>query len=104
VAGGLDDDALVGEALSSQVLAEATLGRPEAATTLKAALTHQAAAASKRILAQPEFTAAIARMWWDEPAAVRDTYEKLAEHGRQLGAEGALAYGYGMLAQADMLL
>src|SRR5262249_25744757 len=48
--------------------------------------------------------AAIARMWWDEPAAVRDTYEKLAEHGRQLGDEGSLAYVYVMLAQADILL
>jgi DNA-binding CsgD family transcriptional regulator len=104
LAGELSDEALVGEALSSQVLAEATLGRPEAAATLEAALAHQAAAASKRILAQPKFTAAIARMWWDEPAAVRETYEELAEHGRQLGDEGSLAYVYVMLAQADILL
>jgi DNA-binding CsgD family transcriptional regulator len=104
LAGELGDEALVGEALSSQVLAEATLGRPEAAATLEAALAHQAAAASKRILAQPKFTAAIARMWWDEPAAVRETCEELAEHGRQLGDEGSLAYVYVMLAQADILL
>jgi DNA-binding CsgD family transcriptional regulator len=104
LAGELGDEALVGEALSSQVLAEATLGRPEAAASLEAALAHQAAAASKRILAQPKFTAAIARMWWDEPAAGRETCEELAEHGRQLGDEGSLAYVYVMLAQADILL
>ena len=104
LAGELGDEALVGEALSSQVLAEATLGRPEAAATLEAALAHQAAAASKRILAQPKFTAAIARMWWDEPAAGRETCEELAEHGQQLGDEGSLAYVYVMLAQADILL
>ncbi len=92
------------DTLSSQVLAEATLGRPEAAATLEAALTHQAAATSERVLAQPRFTAAIARMWWDEPAAVRETYEELAEHGRQLGDEGSLAYVHLMLAQADILL
>jgi DNA-binding CsgD family transcriptional regulator len=104
LAGELGDEALVGEALSSQVLAEATLGRPEAAATLEAALAHQAAAASKRILAQPKFTAAIARMWWDEPAAGRETCKELAEHGQQLGDEGSLAYVYVMLAQADILL
>jgi DNA-binding CsgD family transcriptional regulator len=104
LAGELGDEALVGEALSSQVLAEATLGRPEAAATLEAALAHQAAAASKRILAQPKFTAAIARMWWDDPAAGRETCEELADHGQQLGDEGSLAYVYVMLAQADILL
>ena len=104
LAGRLGDEALVGEALSSQVLAEATLGRPEAAATLEAALAHQAAAASKRILAQPKFTAAIARMWWDDPAAGRETCEELADHGQQLGDEGSLAYVYVMLAQADILL
>ena len=104
LAGELGDEALVGEALSSQLLAEATLGRPEAAATLEAALAHQAAAASERILAQPKFAAAIARMWWDDPGTVRETCEELAEHGRQLGDEGSLAYVYVMLAQADILL
>jgi DNA-binding CsgD family transcriptional regulator len=104
LAGELGDEALVGEALSSQALAEATLGRPEAAATLEAALARQAAAASERILAQPKFTAAIARMWWDEPAAGRETCEELADHGQQLGDEGSLAYVYVMLAQADILL
>jgi DNA-binding CsgD family transcriptional regulator len=100
----LGDQALVAEALGSQLLAEATLGRPEAAATLEEALTHQAAAASGRILAQPKWIAAIARMWWDEPAAVRETYEELAERGQELGDEGSLAYVYLMLAQADTLL
>jgi DNA-binding CsgD family transcriptional regulator len=97
-------EALVAEALSSQVLAEATLGRPEAAATLEEALAHQDAAAAERILAQPKWTAAIARMWWDEPAAVRTTYEELVRHGQELGDEGSLAYVYVMLAQADVLL
>ena len=100
----LGAEALLGAALSAQVLAEATLGRPEARTTLEAALAHQEAASAGRILAQPRWTAAIARMWWDEPAAVRETYEELAEQGRELGDEGSLAYVYLMLAQADLLL
>jgi DNA-binding CsgD family transcriptional regulator len=100
----LGDDALVGEALGSQLLAEATLGRPEAAATLHEALAYQEAAESKRILAQPKWTAAIARMWWDEPAAVRQTYEELVERGRELGDEGSLAYVHVMVAQAEILL
>jgi DNA-binding CsgD family transcriptional regulator len=104
LAGDLGEQALLGEALGSQLLAEATLGRPEAAETLKAALAQQEAAEAERILAQPKWTAAIARMWWDEPAAVRETYEELVEHGRESGDEGSLAYVYVMLAQADVLL
>ncbi len=100
----LGDVALVAEALSAQALAEATLGRPEATGTLEEALTHQPATESERTLAQPRFAAAIARMWWDEPVAVRKTHEQLARHGRELGDEGSLAYVYVMLAQADTLL
>ena len=100
----LGEQALVAEALGSQLLAEATLGRPEAAATLEAALALQPAAESERILAQPRWVAAIARMWWDEPIAVRKTYEELVERGRELGDEGSLAYVYIMLAQADTLL
>lgn len=104
VARELGDETLLGSALGSQLLAEATLGRPEAATTLEAALALQPAAATERILAQPKWTAAIARMWWEEPSAVRQTYEELIEHGREIGDEGSLAYIYVMLAQADCLL
>jgi DNA-binding CsgD family transcriptional regulator len=104
LAGELGEQALLGEALSSQLLAEATLGRPEAAETLEAALAQQEAAEAERILAQPKWSAAIARMWWDEPAAVRETYEDLVEQGRERGDEGSLAYVYVMLAQADVLL
>jgi DNA-binding NarL/FixJ family response regulator len=100
----LGAEALLGAALSSQVLAEATLGRPEARESLEAALAHQDAAAAERILAQPRWTAAIARMWWDEPGTVRETYEELAQEGKELGDEGSLAYVYLMLAQADLLL
>jgi DNA-binding CsgD family transcriptional regulator len=100
----LGDEALLAEALGSRLLAEATLGRPEAAKTLDSALAMQEAAAGERILAQPRWAAAIARMWWDEPATVRQTYEELVERGRESGDEGSLAYVYVMLAQADVLL
>jgi DNA-binding CsgD family transcriptional regulator len=76
----------------------------DARQTLETALRHQEALESERILAQPIWAGAIARMWWDEPAAVRATYEELGERGRQLGDEGSLAYVYVMLAQADILL
>jgi DNA-binding CsgD family transcriptional regulator len=100
----LDDEALLGSALGSQLLAEATLGRAEATATLEAALALQPAVETERILAQPTWTAAIARMWWEEPGAVRETYEELIERGREVGDEGSLAYVYVMLAQADCLL
>ena len=100
----LADQVLLAEALGSQLLAEATLGRPEATKTLESALAVQEAAAGERILAQPRWATAIARMWWDEPATVRQTYEELVERGRESGDEGSLAYVYVMLAQADLLL
>jgi DNA-binding CsgD family transcriptional regulator len=100
----LDDEALLALALGSQLLAEATLGRPEAAATLEAALGLQPAVESERILAQPEWTAAIARMWWGEPSGVRPTYERLIERGRAAGDEASLPYVYVMLAQAECLL
>jgi DNA-binding CsgD family transcriptional regulator len=104
LAGGLGDDALLATALSSQLLAEATLGRSSARRTLAAALEHQDAATAERLLAQPRWSAAVARMWWDEPAAVRDTYDEVVARGREPVDEGSLAYVYVMLGQADILL
>jgi DNA-binding CsgD family transcriptional regulator len=98
------DDGLLAIALGSQLLAEATLGRPEAAGTLETALALQQAVEGERILVQPEWSAAIVRMWWEEPAGVRPTYEKLIERGRATGDEASLAYVYVLLAQADCLL
>lgn len=100
----LEDEALLALALGSQLLAEATLGRPEAAETLESGLALQPAVESERILAQPEWTAAIARMWWEEPSGVRPTYERLIERGRAAGDEASLPYVYVMLAQAECLL
>jgi DNA-binding CsgD family transcriptional regulator len=104
VARELGDEVLLGSALASQLLAEATLGRTEATATLEAALALQPAMETERILAQPKWAAAVARMWWEEPGAVRETYEELIERGRELGDEGSLAYVYVMLAQSDCLL
>ena len=104
LARGLDDDALLALALSSQLLAEATLGRSEAAKTLEAALALQPEVENERILAQPAFAAAIARMWWEEPGGVKPTSEELIDRGRAAGDEGSLAYVYVMLAQAECLL
>jgi len=90
--------------LSSQLLAEATLGRLEAPETLEAALVLQPVVENERILAQPAFAAAIARMWWEEPGGVKPTAEQLIDRGRAAGDEGSLAYVYVMLAQAECLL
>lgn len=100
----LRDDGLLAIALGSQLLAEATLGRSEATDTLEAALALQPAVENERILVQPEWTAAIVRMWWEKPAGVRPTYKRLIERGRAAGDEGSLAYVYVLLAQADCLL
>jgi DNA-binding CsgD family transcriptional regulator len=104
LARGLGDDALLALALSSQLLAEATLGRLEAPETLEAALALQPEVENERILAQPAFAAAIARMWWEEPGGVKPTSEQLIDRGRAAGDEGSLAYVYVMLAQAECLL
>jgi DNA-binding CsgD family transcriptional regulator len=90
--------------LSSQLLAEATLGRPEALTTLEAALELQPAVGTERIVAQPEWTAAVARMWWEDPSALRSGSESLIEQARAAGDEGSLAYVYVLLAQAECLV
>jgi DNA-binding CsgD family transcriptional regulator len=100
----LDDDGLLALALGSQLLAEATLGRPEAASTLDTALALQPKVEARRVLAQPAWSAAVARMWWEDPSGVEPAYEQLIEHGRAAGDEGSLAYAYVMLAQADCLL
>jgi len=104
LARGLGDDALLALALSSQLLAEATLGRLEAPETLEAALALQPEVENERILGQPVFAAAIARMWWEEPGGVKPTSEQLIDRGRAAGDEGSLAYVYVMLAQAECLL
>ncbi len=98
------DEHTLALALGSQLLAEATVGRAEAAETLEAALALQPAVRGERILGQPEWAAAIARMWWEEPSGVRQIYEQLIERGEDNGDESSLAYVYVMLAQADCLL
>jgi DNA-binding CsgD family transcriptional regulator len=100
----LDDDGLLALALGSQLLAEATLGRPEAASTLEAALGLQPKVEARRVVAQPAWSAAVARMWWEDPSGVEPAYDQLIERGRAAGDEGSLAYAYVMLAQADCLL
>jgi DNA-binding CsgD family transcriptional regulator len=104
LARGLGNDALLALALSSQLLAEATLGRVEAPETLEAALALQPEVENERILGQPAFAAAIARMWWEEPGGVKPTSQQLIDRGRAAGDEGSLAYVYVMLAQAECLL
>jgi DNA-binding CsgD family transcriptional regulator len=100
----LDDDGLLALALGSQLLAEATLGRPEAASTLEWALALQPKVEARRVLAQPAWSAAVARMWWEDPSTVEPVFDELIERGRAAGDEGSLAYAYVMLAQADCLL
>ena len=100
----LGDDSLLAQALSSRLLAEATLGRPEAAATLEAALELQPAVGAERVIAQPEWTAAVARMWWEDPDALRSRSDNLIEQARAAGDEGSLAYVYVLLAQAECLV
>ncbi len=100
----LGDDSLLAQALSSKLLAEATLGRPEAEATLEAALELQPAVGAERVIAQPEWTAAVARMWWEDPDALRSRSDNLIEQARAAGDEGSLAYVYVLLAQAECLV
>lgn len=97
------DDGLAAEALGTQLLSEATLGRAAADMTLERALALAPASEHMRLLAQPTFACAVVWMWREELERARRTFRELGAHGREIGDEGALPYILVLLAQADCL-
>jgi DNA-binding CsgD family transcriptional regulator len=96
-------EALAGEALGVQLLAEATLGREAAAATLDETWACQPASDGDRLLRQPKFHCAVAWMWQERVEETRRALSELIERGRETGDEASLPYILVIRAQADCL-
>jgi DNA-binding CsgD family transcriptional regulator len=99
----IGSDELMAEALGTQLLSEAILGREAAARTLAQTLAHQPHCEDMRLLAQPRFPCAVVWMWQEELERARTTFGDLIERGHEIGDEGSLPYVLVLLAQADCL-
>ena len=99
----IGNEALVGEGLGLQLLAEATLGREEAAATLAETWACQPASEGDRLLRQPKFHCAVAWMWQERVEETRSALTELIERGREIGDEASLPYILVIRAQADCL-
>jgi DNA-binding CsgD family transcriptional regulator len=98
------DRHLIADALGQQILAEATLGRPEAHATVDEALALQPENEDARLLSQPKWIVAIARMWWEDLEYAERTYAELIARGHESGEDGLVPYVYILAAQNDCLL
>ncbi len=99
----LGDLALVGDALGVQLMAEATLGRAEAAATLERLLRVKPAGGHIRLQAEPSWHAAIAWMWWEERERAGHAFAELIRRGHESGDESFLPYVYVLSAQNECL-
>jgi DNA-binding CsgD family transcriptional regulator/DNA polymerase III delta prime subunit len=99
----LGDRVLVADGLGQQVLVEATLGLPDARTTLGELLELEPEMDDARLLSQPSFPAAIVRMWWEELEWARQAYEELLDRGRRSGEYALLPYVHVLAAQNECL-
>ncbi len=98
----LGDRRLVASALGSQLLAEASLGLPEARQTAESAAA-LADTPTPRLLQGAGFSLAVARMWWEELDAAHDAFERMLERAAEIGDESSVPYLHVLLAQADCL-
>ena len=99
----VENEALLAEALGSQLLSESILGREAATATLEQALAHQPLCEHMRVLGQPKFQCAVVWMWEEEVERARTAFRELIDRGREIGDEGSLPYVFVLLAQADCL-
>jgi DNA-binding CsgD family transcriptional regulator len=97
------NEALLAEALGTQLLSQAILGRRAATATLEEAIAHQSVCEHLRLLAQPKFQCGVVWMWQEEVERARTAFRELIERGREIGDEGSLPYVLVLLAQADCL-
>ena len=104
LASELGEQALAADALGSQLLAEAALGRAEAPATLERLLALRVPSGRLRLLSEPEWYAAIVRLWWEELDSAAGTFAELLERGRERGDEASLPYVHVLAAQNDCLL
>jgi DNA-binding CsgD family transcriptional regulator len=89
------------EALGARLLAEAALGDPHAASTLRRVLELDARCPHRRVIARPLFQAAFTWLWWDELERAHAAFMTLRAQAAELGDESSLAYVLVMGAQID---
>jgi DNA-binding CsgD family transcriptional regulator len=86
------NDTVAAEALGSQLLAEAALGREDAPGTLRSALALQANIETGRVVAEPKFQAGVCWLWWDEFARARSAFDELLGRTVEIGDESSVPY------------
>jgi DNA-binding CsgD family transcriptional regulator len=90
------------ETLGSRLMAQAALGRLDAAAeSLDAALELQEACRDQRALAQPLFQVGVVWLWWDELERAKEAFEHLATRAQDMGDEGSLPYVLVLSAQVE---
>jgi DNA-binding CsgD family transcriptional regulator len=92
---------LEAEALATQAVSAAALGRPEAGTVAEAAVALQPACVDRPVLRQPQFAAMCVRFWHDDLDAAYVAYDAMATAARELGDESSLPYTYVMIGQIE---
>lgn len=103
IAGETGDARLLASALGSQLVSEATLGRPEARETLAAAVALGDAGEATRALGGATFSVAVARMWWEELDEAVAGFGAVRSRADALGDESSIPYADVLLAQAECL-
>ena len=103
IARELDDPELIGPALGSLMLAEATLGSEEAPATLAAADALGSSGRGTRAMGGAEFQVAVVRMWWEQLDEAKASFERMLDLAEATGDESSVPYIHVLLAQTECL-
>ena len=103
IARELDDAELVAAALGSLVLAEAARGSEDAPATLAAARAVGSSGRGTRAMGGAEFQVAVVRMWWDQLAEAKASFERMLAAADAMGDESSVPYIHVLLAQTECL-
>jgi DNA-binding CsgD family transcriptional regulator len=94
---------LLGSAIGSLALAEATLGLEQARGTLDEADALGGAGRGARAMGGSEFQVAVVRMWWEELDAAKESFERILDLADSIGDESSVPYIRVLLAQTECL-
>ncbi len=92
---------LEAEALATQAVSAAALGRPDAGAVADASVALQHACLNRPVLRQPLFAATCARFWLGDLDGAFAAYDAMATAAHELGDESSLPYTYVMLSQIE---
>jgi DNA-binding CsgD family transcriptional regulator len=98
-----DDVDLFANSLGSQLLAEATLGVPEAHETLAAAIAIGSAGRGTRAMGGAEFQVAVVQLWWERLEEARHGFQEVLAWAHEIGDESSIPYCHVLLAQTECL-